>query len=444
MAEPVTITETPDRTATRSLVPVIVATGMIAVAAAAWAPGLVAAGSVAAVVVMFAATRPVVGLLALVAVGILESSMPEPFGTQLTPVKLAGLLCFGTFFLEALVTGRKLRLDRSHAVLGLLLALALVSTLAARSPGDALSTTLRYASFVGLYVVATQFDDDAVPRRIAWVSSLAATVAAVLAIRNFLDGTTALAAPRYGDSNDLAFLLVTTLPLTAWLLRGSRAWARLAVVAMAAVLTTATVLSLSRGALVALGVGVLWHALTERRHLPALILAGIVSLAVAFAAAGVAERQLATALEQKERIATENVETRLDAWQAAAELAVDHPVLGVGPGNFGFYYFEKTGRPPGTFGLRVVHDAYLDVAAELGLTGLLLFLAFLAIVFRRASVAVVEHRGPPGLAASVRTALVIAMVASLTLSEQYYPPFWVLGALATIVWVSGRDGRATS
>ena len=45
------------------------------------------------------------------------------------------------------------------------------------------------------------------------------------------------------------------------------------------------------------------------------------------------------------------------------------PLLGVGPGNFRYHYFEPTGRPVGTQNLDVVHNAYLDVAAELGFLG---------------------------------------------------------------------------
>lgn len=432
----------PRRTAASNLalVSALAAAALAAALLAAGSPTAAVAGVVAVAGLAVAATRPMLGLLGLVAVGILESSLTEPFGSQLTPVKLAGLVCFGTFFLEALATGRRLRLDRSHAILGLLLAVALVSSLQARSPGDGMSTALRYASFAGLYFVATQFDDPRLARRVAWVTGASATVAAGLALRNFAQGETPLAAPLYGDPNDLAFLLVTALPLTLWLLAGATPTVRALVLGMVGVLATATVLSLSRGALVALGAGLVWHALTERRHLPALLLAATVAVAAALFATGSTETRVTSALEQKEYIAADNVETRLDAWRAATELAVEHPVLGVGPGNFGFYYFEKTGRPPGTFGLRVVHDAYLDVAAELGLTGLILFVLFLATVFARASAARARGWGPPGLAAATRTGLVIAMVGALTLSEQYFPPFWVLGALATLAWAQrGAD-----
>ena len=96
--------------------------------------------------------------------------------------------------------------------------------------------------------------------------------------------------------------------------------------------------------------------------------------------------------------------TRLDAWSAAARLASEHP-LGVGPGNFKLYYLKETGRPPGTDTLVVVHNAYLDLAAELGIGAMLVFLLYLGGSFWRASVARARGNGPPGLATAVRTAL---------------------------------------
>jgi O-antigen ligase len=137
------------------------------------------------------------------------------------------------------------------------------------------------------------------------------------------------------------------------------------------------------------------------------------------------------------------VETRLDAWSAAARLSTENP-LGVGPGNFRFHYLEETGRPPGTNNIGVVHNAYLDVAAELGLVAMVVFLLYLGTVFLRAGIARRRGSGPPGLASAIRTAMVVAFVAALFLSEQYYAPFWLLGALATALWRPGASGQPES
>jgi hypothetical protein len=40
--------------------------------------------------------------------------------------------------------------------------------------------------------------------------------------------------------------------------------------------------------------------------------------------------------------------------------------------------------------------------------------------------------------------MVVAFVAALFLSEQYYAPFWLLGALATALWRPGASGQPES
>jgi hypothetical protein len=51
----------------------------------------------------------------------------------------------------------------------------------------------------------------------------------------------------------------------------------------------------------------------------------------------------------------------------------------------------------------------------------------------------VRHgNGLPGYATAIRTSLVIAAVAGLFLSEQYYAPFWLFGGLATALWREGK------
>ena len=109
-------------------------------------------------------------------------------------------------------------------------------------------------------------------------------------------------------------------------------------------------------------------------------------------------------------------------------------MLGVGPGNFQYYFLKATDSPEGTVRLRVVHNAYLDIAAELGPTAMVLFLLYLGLVFMRLTGARRLGLGPPGFAAALRVSLVIAAVSALTLSEQYFAPFWLIGGLAAALW----------
>jgi putative inorganic carbon (hco3(-)) transporter len=206
-------------------------------------------------------------------------------------------------------------------------------------------------------------------------------------------------------------------------------------------ISAATVLSLSRGTIVGLAAGMAWMVFVDRRHVRLVLGGGVLALLVALLVIRSDPSRFETALLYKEKVADYNVTTRYDAWSAAAELAVENPLLGVGPGNFRFYYNELTDRPAGTHNLYVAHNAYLDVAAELGIVGMVLFLLYLGMTMSRLTVAARRGFGPPGYARALRVSLVIALVSAVFVSEQYYPPFWLLGGLATAIWAEGGRAR---
>ena len=407
-------------------------------------PGLALALLVGIGIVAVTALRTDIALLLLVMVGPLEGAFVSTHA-QLSPTKAAGFLCFASFAI-AVMRGHRIRFDRSHVVVLLLFAVAALSTLMAEGIDKAIVVTSRYGSFVALYIVITQFiGDHRMLARLAWTLSGATSFAALIAIQGFLAPTNDVRATLPGaDANDVGFMFVTTLPLTFWLLRTP--WPRkLLPAAMIGVIGAATLLTFSRGAVVGAGVGLVWAAVTERRRIAAVVPVAIVTAVVLVMLIRSDEHRFDNALSAKENIAQANVNSRLDAWETAVDMTAAQPLLGVGPGNFALRYPDFNDSPAGAE-VGVVHNAYLDVAAELGVTGLVLFLAFLAMSFARASRARRDHRGPPGYATAVRTALLIAMASSITLSEQFYAPFWVLGGLATLLWLDspGSGGGSSS
>ena len=114
-------------------------------------------------------------LLVLVAAGSLEEAFVLSSNPQLTMTKVAGAICFASFARYALTSRRPLLFDRSHAVVIGILLLALASTVQAFDTSIAVTTTTRYASFVALYVIVSQFvGAHRLQRQIAWVLSITA------------------------------------------------------------------------------------------------------------------------------------------------------------------------------------------------------------------------------------------------------------------------------
>ncbi|HLF84479.1 MAG TPA: O-antigen ligase family protein [Blastocatellia bacterium] len=136
---------------------------------------------------------------------------------------------------------------------------------------------------------------------------------------------------------------------------------------------------------------------------------------------------------------------RLATWQAAAEIAVENPVFGVGLANYADYYDAShyySDEPPeevlDTKAADSPHSNLLWIASELGLPGLALYIAanlYLFLIGWRALKRAVDHR--QRIAASCFLALVVAYwIPGLTLASGYYSDLnlcflFLLGALST-------------
>ncbi len=71
---------------------------------------------------------------------------------------------------------------------------------------------------------------------------------------------------------------------------------------------------------------------------------------------------------------------RVAHWYVGIQMFINHPLLGVGIGNYQFDYAQYA---PGIFVLPLghAHNYYINIAAETGMIGLLCFLAFLVTIF---------------------------------------------------------------
>lgn len=70
---------------------------------------------------------------------------------------------------------------------------------------------------------------------------------------------------------------------------------------------------------------------------------------------------------------------RLSTWAAAKQMIRDHPIIGVGRGNYVNYW--RMHYPPGIYGYQVAHNIIYEVTSEIGFVGLFFFLVFSLIGF---------------------------------------------------------------
>jgi O-antigen ligase len=134
---------------------------------------------------------------------------------------------------------------------------------------------------------------------------------------------------------------------------------------------------------------------------------------------------------QEDRTASQ----RVVLWKAGLRMFRDHPLLGVGPGNFPPSYSEKYAGPDEDPASWAPHSIYIQSMSELGLAGTIPMLLLLLGCFRLnaqtrkylAKQATEKRRGfEHFLALGLDMALIGYMVSGAFLTVLYYPHLWVI------------------
>lgn len=421
-----------------------------------------------------------VALVCGTAVGVLAATMPlaaalvvaAPFfvALALVNVQLAVALWIPLMFIEGLPGSRLApeavgmavavgwasalhlsRIERPFEGLrGLLLALAgalswfALSLVWARDIGLAAGYAWYFAEVAAfLLIVATVSSDAATVKLFCAMFVLGALLSIAIGLAGLagVSGSTIEEGSRLqggaGDPNYFAAALMPALALALGLAAALESPARRFWALAASVpLVLGVAASQSRGALVAAAVMALAALVLFPEKRRALI-AGLCTLA--------AVGGLYFALDQSawNRITTDRYggSGRQDLWLVASRVARDHPVIGVGLGNFEVVspsYVREPGRLTYVSGIlrgQEPHNVYLAMLAEAGIIGLLLFVAVpgaCLVLALRASrrYARAGMRGMSILARASCVALIGAMTTSFFLPNAADKRAWVLMGIA--------------
>ncbi len=247
------------------------------------------------------------------------------------------------------------------------------------------------------------------------------------------------------DPNDLAFFLVSLFPLgIVFIARDQGAlkkWLAMTTVALA---IGTVLLTASRGGLLGLAavLAVLLFAKTGNplsKPSQKMMLA-LVAVAVLIVQAGrINVERYATLGELGQDYNVTSEDGRLTIWKRGLNLVLSHPVFGTGVDCFPQAIGELREKQGGSPMWQVAHNAYLQIAAEAGIPGLLLFLSVIAATYRSLADARSLRAASPAAEElkTVAGALSIGFIACLTtaffLSQAYSILFTLFFALGTSV-----------
>jgi putative inorganic carbon (HCO3(-)) transporter len=398
--------------------------------------GLVIGAAVFVVLIL----RADLTLLVMIAALPWENELNFPTET-LSAVKGIGAVVMFAYVLR-LVSRRK-TFVHLPALLGVATSFTLwvgVSVITSTGITDSVQKLIRYLLFFVFFFLVVQLVDGRPQVRRAlrcFVASVGA--AAVYGVWLFVTGkTNGRVSGPVEDPNDFAYLLACTLPLAAYLMtvEGARRlpWA-FAFMAIAG----AMLLTFSRGAITGLTALLVWSLVTRRVPVRALLAGAAALVLVALLALTIWRPLLNSALHQKAHIATANQDSRESFWRGALQLTIDRPVTGVGPARFPEEVTPLLRNNPESLTQPVTHNSYLEILSEDGVPALLLFIAYLGGIWltlrgvqRRAAEA--GDADEQRMATALQASVIIAIVSATFLSEQLTTPFWLLGALATVLW----------
>src|ERR1051326_7625300 len=236
---------------------------------------------------------------------------------------------------------------------------------------------------------------------------------------------------------------VVALALALTQRRGRLGWA-----AAAAFLVVATFMTYTVGAIVAL-VAALPVMIAIRLRSPRPITAGVLAALLAAGVAFVAYRPLHERVNvMRDALKRGDLQTlsamRAMPFLAAAEMARDHPLTGVGPGGLAYNYFDYKlriqeryrsmfgpgGAAPENFG--EVHNDHLQVASETGLPGYALFAAALLLL----ASATWQSARTPSPRVSLTRVLALPLVVSFAVLALSQFPLELVAATHAYLWAA--------
>lgn len=431
-------------------------------------PVLLLAAPIAGIGLIFAARRPLLAVVLMVAIEVTNVSgvLAPRSGIPFFPASLLmGLLAVGFALRDP---NARSRLNGWTMVCAGILVLFL-ATQAVASVGSvdvaASLTSMRRVTldcfFVMLVLVLTQL--TARPWVVAAAIVVPLAILSSLTVINelifgggmsfggfaavaFAQTGQSFATARYGgpltDSNFWGRYLVMALPLAAALLtRALRSGRRSAVaiwMPMIAALFAGIYLTQSRGTFATAGVVIAVWFLACERSVRRRGVAVLPLTILAFAVPGVGNRLVQTVIDLLQARENYNIDSstlgRVAAQEMALKMFADRPYFGFGPSSFYGQVANFAGRVPTATRnpTGAPHNMYFEFAGETGIVGLLglavLLLGFLTVVVLRI---VAEPRSSDRvLAAAVCAAIIAYSVASIALHMAYFRAFGVVLALA--------------
>jgi O-antigen ligase len=325
-----------------------------------------------------------------------QELFPSVFG-EFPLVKLVALFALATFILGRLRLGERISIwPMELKMLAVLIALSVALLPLATAPGDSyLVLSDPFLKVITIFVLMINL--IATRRRLTSILNVIVVVGSLMAlaaVRSYIAGDFTPKSTRiagmvnglFGNPNDLATSLDLLIPFALALALVNRGAKRLLYLLCGMALVAGVVVTFSRGGflgLLAMAAFCAWKLGRFRKGATTLVLVATIAIFIVAVPASYGGRL--GSIFHVEEDTTGSAQARLDLLVRASEVALSHPIVGVGLGNFHIF----------SIGEQKAHNSYLEIAAELGIPGLIAYMIILIAPFRYLRKIERDSSGPP-------------------------------------------------
>lgn len=342
---------------------------------------------------------------------------------------LVGILAAAAAALYVALDGELRVLRVEHVLLALFVCLAAVSTVWSAAPEQTLG---RFASFSQLWVLmwlVWQFaDTEERMNRVLQAMVAASAVVSIALVYGLVTFDIESMSGRefrissFGTNpNEQALGLAIAVPMSAYLLTKSTGLLRWLYFLLIPLLSVGVLITLSRGAFVALFVSYLSSivvlSIARERRIVSMLIAGVLLVAGLILLSGFDEAMVRV-FQLFQMITSGDLNSREIVWRAGLEGFPDAPWFGIGAGAYTAVSGSVLSKPWSP------HSSYLGVLVETGIVGfLLLYGTVIAILIQAGRL----EAGVRSMIYGVALPLAIGM---LVTQWEYRKPLWLVLALA--------------
>lgn len=312
-------------------------------------------------------------LLVVIYIGKIQELIPDFDNYSIGKIVVAASVLL---YLMAPKTNRHSLFDYPQVkyVLGILL-LATITSPFSVWPGGSFSyiTQVYMKTLFFFFLLITIVSNAAEINKIAWGAVFAVSFLSIAVLLGDQEGR--VYATNTYDRNDLAFVMVTFLPIVYYMMKSKTGVVKIILSAVMVLMLVSVLVSASRGGFVGLVVVGVAIFLKHGKSLKQAVLPLIVTVVVfnLFASAAYWER-MSTIMNLQQDYNMTAVVGRIEVWKHGLSMMASHPLFGVGMSAFDV---AEGHMHSGAGKWSAAHNSFIQIGGELGIIALVLFVKLL-------------------------------------------------------------------